>query len=78
MSAEQTKFTDERTIDFPKKNATLEVQMTDEFLDKLRERFNLPEGAPVPDSLVKSFILHATKNALNKINQDNCKDEQVL
>lgn len=76
MKLQNTDFVDERSIRVSK-DATLQVKMTDAFLAQVRRQFALKDEQPVTDDYVKMYILHATKNALSKINQDNGKDEQA-
>lgn len=71
----QEGFVDERTINL--NSSTLQVQMTQEFIEQVRKQFEVPEGQPVNNAQVKAYLVGAVMNALNKIKKENVKEEQA-
>jgi len=54
-----------KSIELPKGGA-LEVEMTPEFLNVVRDHFNLPKMNTVSDEHIRMYIWGAFKNAIDK------------
>lgn len=67
-------FTDNRLIVLPN-GGTLEVEMSEAFLQKLREHFELKDGAAVDDDHVRMFIWGACNTAISKAEQEIANGE---
>lgn len=62
-------FIETRKIELPQ-GGTLEVQLTQEFLDKIKKQFMLHPEQVVTDDHVRMFVYGATDIALKKIEKD--------
>lgn len=69
-----TTLDDVRLIVLPT-GGTLEVEMSEEFLQKLREHFKLGDGAQVDDDHVRMFIWGACNTAISAVEQETADGE---
>lgn len=60
-----SKQMEKKSIQLPQ-GGTLEVEMTPEFLSRVRAHFNLPAMNTVADDHIRMFIWGAFKNAIDK------------
>ena len=47
-------------------DGTLEVEMTQAFVDRVRQRFSLPEGASPTNDQVRAFVCEGIAKALDR------------
>jgi len=59
-----------RNILLPK-GLVLEIQMTPQFGDRVRQQFNIPPSAPIDDDHVRMFIFGALSNAVDRVEVSN-------
>jgi len=64
------KVVETRNIILPQ-GGVLEVQMTQEFIDKLRQHFGLFGDQPLDDDHVRMYVWGATNTAVNKAEQES-------
>jgi hypothetical protein len=62
---QMSEFCETRNIALPK-GGTLEVQVTNEFLVKIRQHFMLDQTQPVTDEHIRMFVWGAMNNAVEK------------
>ena len=61
-------FVDSRKIELPK-GQYLEIEMTQEFIDKLVIYFNLTDQNELSDEHIRRFVWGSLNNALDKIEE---------
>ncbi len=66
-----SKLSNKRLITLPNSDNTLEIVMTDEFLNKIRERFDLSKNASVDDDQIRMFIWGACNSAITKAEEQS-------
>jgi len=62
-----------RTIKLPVSGDDLKIEMTKEFLDRIRSQFKIGSDEKVHDDYVRMFLHGAISSALEK----NSKDEKI-
>ena len=62
---DSSKLTETRKITTPK-GSILEINMSDEFLQKVRKHFSLSDTDPISDYHLRMFIFGSVKTAIDK------------